>query len=120
MVKQKAKQMKFTLVQSKSIFFLLFLLCFSLLLHPSVSIPVSAIDFSVDGVVGISGGQDAIVSIGQYGGQGNETGSLWPVEHLRFELGKFVLQVGELFGQSFDNAGVNASHDAVFWGPQIL
>ena len=112
--------MKFTLVQSKSIFFLLFLLCFSLLLHPSVSIPVSAIDFSVDGVVGISGGQDAIVSIGQYGGQGNKTGSLWPVEHLRFELGKFVLQVGELFGQSFDNAGVNASHDAVFWGPQVL
>ena len=83
-------------------------------------LPVSAIDFSVDGVVGISGGQDAIVSIGQYGGQGNKTGSLWPVEHLRFELGKFVLQVGELFGQSFDNAGVNASHDAVFWGPQIL
>ena len=74
----------------------------------------------MDGVVGISGGQDAIVSIGQDWGQGDKTGSLWPVEHLRFELGKFVFQIGELFGQGLNDAGVDVADHTVIGGPKVL
>ena len=65
-------------------------------------------------------GQDTIVSIGQDGGQGDKTGSLWPVEHLRFELGKFVFQVGELFGQGLNDAGVDVADHTVIGGPKVL
>ena len=65
-------------------------------------------------------GQDTIVSIGQDGGQGDKTGSLWPVEHLRFELGKFVFQIGELFGQGLNDAGVDVADHTVIGGPKVL
>lgn len=81
---------------------------------------VSAVDLSMDGVVGISWGQDTIISIGQDWGQGYKTGSLWPVEHLRFELGKFVFQVGKLFGQGLHDAGVDVAHHTVIGGPKVL
>jgi len=89
---------------------------FSLLSQSSVS----AIDFSVDWAVSISGDVDAVVGIGQDGGQGDKAWSLWPVEHLRFELGELVLQVGEFFGQSFNNAWVDVAHETVIWGTQVL
>jgi len=83
-------------------------------------VPECAVDLGVDGVVGVADAVDAIVGLGQNGGQGGEAWSLWPVEHLGLEPGKFVLQVGEFFGQSFNNAGVNAADDAIIGSPQVL
>jgi len=83
-------------------------------------VPECAVDLGVDGVVGVADAVDAIVGLGQHGGQGNKAGSLWPVEHLGLEPGEFVLQVGELLGQSFNNAGVNAADDAIIGSPQVL
>jgi hypothetical protein len=34
--------------------------------------------------------------------------------------GKLMFQVGELLGQSFNNAGVDATDDAVIGSPQVL
>ena len=48
-------------------------------------IPECAVDLSVDGVVGITNGMDAVVGLGQNWSQGGEAGSLWPVEHLGLE-----------------------------------
>jgi len=83
-------------------------------------VPECAVDFGVDGVVGVADAMDAIVGLGQNGGQGGEAWSLWPVEHLGLEPGKFVLQIGKFFGQSFNNAGVNAADDAIIGSPQVL
>jgi len=83
-------------------------------------VPECAVDLGVDGVVGIADAVDAIVGLGQHGGQGNKAGSLWPVKHLGLEPGEFVLQVGKLLGQSFNNAGVNAADDAIIGSPQVL
>jgi len=83
-------------------------------------VPECAVDLGVNGVVGVADAVDAIVGLGQHGGQGNKAGSLWPVEHLGLEPGEFVLQVGELLGQSFNNAGVNAADDAIIGSPQVL
>ena len=44
--------------------------------------PVGSVDLCVDWVVGVSGGEDAVVRVGKDGGQGHETRALWPVEHL--------------------------------------
>ena len=74
----------------------------------------------MDGVVVEARGEDAVVGIGQNGGQGDEAGSLWPVEHLRFELGKFVFQIGELFGQGLNDAGVDVADHTVIGGPKVL
>jgi len=83
-------------------------------------VPECAVDLGVDGVVGVADAVDAIVGLGQHGGQGNKAGSLWPVKHLGLEPGEFVLQVGKLLGQSFNNAGVNAADDAIIGSPQVL
>ena len=72
------------------------------------------------GVVVVAGGEDAIVGLGEDGGEGSEAGSLWPVEHLRLELGEFVLQVGKFVGQRLHDAGVDGPDGAVVGCPQIL
>ena len=74
----------------------------------------------MDWAVSESRGEDAVVGIGQDRGQGDKTGSLWPVEHLRFELGKFVFQIGELFGQGLNDAGVDVADHTVIGGPKVL
>jgi len=83
-------------------------------------VPECAVDLGVDGVVGVADAVDAIVGLGQHGGQGDKAGSLWPVKHLGLEPGEFVLQIGKLLGQSFNNAGVNAADDAIIGSPQVL
>ena len=74
----------------------------------------------MDGVVVEAGSEDAVVGIGQNGGQGDEAGSLWPVEHLGLEPGELVLEVGELLGQGLNDAGVKGPDDGLFGGPQVL
>jgi hypothetical protein len=71
-------------------------------------------------VVTVSGGEDAVMGIGQDSGEGSLAGSLWPVEHLGFEPGKLVLQVGEVLGQSLNNARVNVANHVLIRGAQIL
>jgi len=74
----------------------------------------------VDGVVVESGGEDAVVGIGQDGGQGDEAGSLWPVKHLGLEPGELVLEVGEVLGEGLNDAGVEGPDDGLIGGAQIL
>jgi len=74
----------------------------------------------VDGVVVEARGEDAVIGIGQHGGQGGQAGSLWPVEHLGLEPGKLVLEVGEVLGQGLDDAGVEAPDDGLVGGAQVL
>jgi len=74
----------------------------------------------VDWVVGVSGGEDAVVRVGKDGGQGHETRALWPVEHLGLKLGEFVLEVREGLWQSFDDAGVNRVEHSLLGGTQVL
>jgi len=61
----------------------------------------------VDWVVRVTGGEDAVVSVGEDGGQGGETGALGLVEHLALQLGELVLQLREGVGQGLDDAGVH-------------
>jgi len=68
---------------------------------------VRSVDFCVDWVVSVAGGEDAVVGVGEDGGQGGEAGALGLVEHLALQLGEFVLQFGESVGQSLDNAGMD-------------
>jgi len=74
----------------------------------------------VDGVVVEAGSEDAVVGIGQNGGQGDEAGSLWPVEHLGLEPGELVLEVGEILGQGLDDGRVHCPDDGLLGGPQVL
>ena len=74
----------------------------------------------MDGVVVEAGSEDAVVGIGQNGGQGDEAGSLWPVEHLGLEPGELVLEVGEILGQGFDDGRVHCPDDGLLGGPQVL
>lgn len=74
----------------------------------------------MDGAVSVTDSVDAVVGVRQDWGQGNESGSLWPVEHLGLEPGELVLQVGEVLGQGLDDAGVDGADDAVIGGPQVL
>ena len=45
-------------------------------------LPVGSVDFCVDWVVRIAGGEDAVMGVRQDRGQGDEARALWPVEHL--------------------------------------
>jgi len=74
----------------------------------------------VDRVVGIAGREDAVVSLGQDGGEGGKTGSLWSVEHLGLELGELVLQFGEAVGQGLHDAGVDAAQQVFVGSTQVL
>lgn len=74
----------------------------------------------MDWVVRVSGGEDAVVRVGEDGGQGHEAGTPWPVEHLRLELGEFVLEVREGLWQSFDDARVNRVEHSLLGGTQVL
>jgi len=82
--------------------------------------PVGSVDFCVDWEVGVSGGEDAVVGVGQDGGQGGQARALWPVEHLGLKLGELVLEVRESLWQSFDNAGVNRVKHPLLWGTEVL
>jgi len=82
--------------------------------------PVGSVDFCVDWEVRISGGEDAVMGVGQDGGQGGEARALWPVEHLGLKLGELVLEVRESLWQSFDNAGVNRVKHPLLGGTEVL
>jgi len=74
----------------------------------------------VNGVVTVSGGVDAVVSVGQDGGQ--RLGSAFPrlIEHLRFELGKLVLQVGKVLRKGLDDGRMLNAHGELIGGVQVL
>lgn len=81
---------------------------------------VSTVDFCVDGRVTVSGSVDAIVGIGQNGSQGLHGAFAGFVEHLRFELRKFVFQVREILGQSLDDGGVVDTKSEIIGSVQVL
>ena len=83
-------------------------------------VPVGAVDLGVHGVVVVAGGEDAVVGLGEDGGEGSKAGPLWPVEHLRLELGELVLQVGELVGQGLHDGRVDGAAGPVIGSSQIL
>ena len=60
------------------------------------------------------------MGIGQDGGQGLGGALLWPVEHLRLELGELVLQLGEVIGQGVHDGGVDGPVDALIGGTEVL
>merc|ERR1719312_206582 len=91
-----------------------------ILQHAFCVCPVGSVDFCVDWEVRISGGEDAVMGVGQDGGQGGEAGALWPVEHLGLKLGELVLEVRESLWQSFDNAGVNRVKHPLLRGTEVL
>lgn len=81
---------------------------------------VSAVDLGVDGSVGVAGGEDAVVGVGEDGGEGLHGALSRPVEHLGLELGELVLEVGEVVGEGVDDRGVHRSVEAVVGGAQVL
>ena len=81
---------------------------------------VGAVDLGVDGGVGIAGGEDAVVRVGEDGGEGLDGALPRPVEHLGLELGELVLEVGEVVGEGVDDRGVHRSVEAVVGGAQVL
>jgi len=91
-----------------------------ILQHALCVCPVGSVDFCVDWVVRIAGGEDAVMGVGQDRGQGDEARALWPVEHLGLKLGELVLEVRESLWQSFDNAGVNRVKHPLLWGTEVL
>jgi len=68
---------------------------------------VCAVDFRVDWVVLVAGGEDSVVGVGEDGGEGGETGALGLVEHLALQLGELVLQFRKGVGKSLHNAGMH-------------
>jgi len=82
--------------------------------------PVGAVDFRVHGVVGVAGGEDAVVGVGEDGGQRLGGALPRPVEHLRLELGELVLEVGEVVGQRLHDGRVQRAVHAVVGGTQVL
>jgi len=82
--------------------------------------PVGTVDFRVDWEVGVSSGEDAVVSVGEDGGQRGESRALWPVEHLGFKLGEFVLEVRECLRKGLDDAGMNRVKHSLLGGTQVL
>ena len=74
----------------------------------------------MDGVVVESGGEDAVIGIGQDGGQGDEAGSLWPVEHLGLEPGELVLEVGEVLGEGLNDAWVEGPDYSLIGCAKVL
>jgi len=82
--------------------------------------PVGAVDFRVDGVVGVADGEDPVVGVGEDGGQRLGGALPRPVEHLRLELGELVLEVGEVVGQRLDDGRVQRAVHAVVRGAQVL
>lgn len=81
---------------------------------------IGSVDFCVDGGVTVSGRVDAIVSVGQDGSQRLHGTFSRFVEHLRFELRKFVLQIREIFGQSLHDGRVVHSEAELIGSVQIL
>jgi len=81
---------------------------------------VCSVDFRVDWVVGVSGGEDAVVSVREDRGEGGEAGALGLVEHLALQLGKLVLQFRKGVGQGLHDAGVDGVKHALLGSTQIL
>lgn len=82
--------------------------------------PVGAVDFRVHGVVGVAGGEDAVVGVGEDGGQRLGGALPRPVEHLRLELGELVLEVGEVVGEGLDDGWVPGSGHGFVGRSEIL
>ena len=82
--------------------------------------PVGAVDLGVDGHVVVAGGEDAVVGVGQDGGEGLGRALPGLVEHLALELGELVLEVGVVVGQGLHDAGVDGAVDALVGGAQVL
>ena len=81
---------------------------------------VGSVDLCVHGHVGVPGGEDPVVGVGEDGGEG--LGGPLPglVEHLALQLGELVLQVWKVVGKGVNDAGVDGPEDAVVRSPEVL